>query len=280
MSENGKLFVGEQEVKKKQKPMEEKKQGTEEVKPEVTVIGEAKEKKVERKVSKKAISLWQAPTIEVFAEAVGKTLTSAEIQEAMKKLTVKTIYGDIDMAKYDQLVAAKMFEYVKYGIAKRIWKMMQKQDSAITTDDLLTMLLEMSRMEIEYGLRPLMHIIPVAGQLYVKAEGFLYYAKRSGHLKELKWEDEEKNGVWTSRCMVTTTDGAVFEGIATVHPTSNRMDDPREKARTKAMRRALRRAFPVGGTDEIYDEVTQKSYQELSSVVNGKVVEDLSELKE
>ena len=277
MSENGKRFVGEQEMKKKQKPMEEKKQGEE--KPEVTVIGEAKEKKVECKVSKKAISLWQAPTIEVFAEAVGKTLTSAEIQEAMKKLTVKTIYGDIDMAEYDKVVTAKLFEYIKYGVARQVWQMMLRQEKNSTSDDLLVILLSMARMEVEYGLRPLEHVIPVAGRLYIKADGYLFYAKRSGNLKSIEWSDTEENGTWTSICKVTT-DGGVYEGVAVVQPTRNFADDPREKARTKAMRRALRRAFPIGGSDEIYDEVTQKSYQEPSSIVNGKVAKDLSELKE
>jgi len=223
------------------------------------VVQVEKENKKETKAKQSskangALNPFKATNIEEFSLAVGKEITTKDIFEAMSQLKVMTIHGEIDMARYDKIVTAKLFEYVKYGIAKRIWKMMQKQDSNANTEDLLTILVECARLEIEYGLRPITHVIPVAGQTYIKADGFLYYAKRSGNLKNITWEDQEKDGAWTSKCIVETNDGATYEGVATVRPTRNPMDDPREKARTKAMRRALRRAFPIGASDEIYDE--------------------------
>ena len=207
---------------------------------------------------------FKAKDIAEFALAFGKELAVEDINEAMKTLSVKTVHGEITMDKYDKIVTAKIFEYVRYGTARKVWKMMIRQDSSTTTDDLLTILLECARMEIEFGLRPLVHVIPVAGQPYVKADGYLDYAHRSGKLKEIKWEDTEKNGAWESKCIVILNDDAQYEGIAIVQPTNNRMDDPREKARTKAMRRALRRAFPIGASDEIYDEFEKISFEEAN----------------
>lgn len=247
------------------------------------MFAEAKVKEKEKKESKKNdgnehISPFKATNIEEFSLAIGKEMTTKELFDAMSQLKVQTIHGEVNMAQYDRIVTAKLFEYVKYGTAKRIWRMMIKQDPNSTTDDLLTILLEMARLEIEYGLRPITHVIPIAGQTYIKADGFLYYAHRSGNLKNITWRDEEKDGAWTSTCVVETNDGAIYEGVATVRPTRNIMDDPREKARTKAMRRALRRAFPIGASDEIYDEFEKTPFVESKPVTVDNPVEDLRQL--
>jgi len=231
---------------------------------------------------------FKAPDFESFAIAIGKKSTLAELNEAMSQLKVQTIYGEINMADFDRIITAKMFEFVKYGTARRVWKMMQKQDPSTSTDDLLTVLLEMARLEVEYGLRPITHVIPVAGSTYIKADGFLFYAKNSGKLQSIEWDDREENGLWTSRCIVTTADGQRYEGIATVAPTRNPMDDPRERARTKAMRRALRRAFPIGATDETFDEFEKISFEESKRILNHEIetpkavqaVDDLRNLNE
>ncbi|RLI43574.1 hypothetical protein DRO69_09130 [Candidatus Bathyarchaeota archaeon] len=225
---------------------------------------------------KAEISPLKAKSLDEYFRAIGYELDVQTLKENMKKLTIETVYGLIDLITYDGLVQAKIFEYLKFGTARRVWQMMKKQEPQITEDDIKQILLEMARMEIEYGLRPITHTIPVAGQVYVKADGYLFYAKKSGKLKNIRWNDkQEDDGSWTANCIVETTDGGTYEGIATIKPTNNRMDDPREKARTKAMRRALRRAFPIGASDEIYDEFeNQPVYTDL------EIEEPVSDLKD
>jgi len=214
---------------------------------------------------KKELSPFKAKSLQEYFEAVGYELDVQKLNENMKNLTKQTTFGEVDLVTYEGLVQAKIYEYLRFGIARRVYEMMLDQEARrlkkpinqvkISEDDVKLILLEMARAEIDYGLRPLSHTIPVNNQIYIKADGFLFYAKNSGNLKEMQWKDKkESDGSWTSICTVITNDGATYEGIANVVPTGNKMEDPAEKARTKAMRRALRRAFPIGATDEIYDE--------------------------
>ena len=227
-------------------------------------------------VKNKEVTIWSAKTIDEFVGALGETVDLDSLKEAKKKLVIKTLYGDVDMQTYDALVASKLYSYFQYGVAYRVAKMMKEQSKDVDTNDIKVVLLEMARLELEYGLRPITHVIPVNKSTYIKADGYLFYGKNSGKLKSIKYEEDEKNGVWTTKCILETTDG-VFDGIATVRPTGARMDDPREKARTKSMRRALRKAFPIGASDEPLEEVNPVT--EFSEV-QSEPIEDLSQLIE
>lgn len=256
---------------------------------EPEVVNVSKQKNVNKKQSdkidinkdsvKQELSPFKASNLMEFFSAIGYNVDITKLEDAMKTLKKQTVYGETDLIIYESLIKAKVYEYIKFGVAKRVWDMLEEQaerrkvaGKSIKDADLLLILLEMARMEVEYGLRPIIHVIPVENQIYVKADGFLYYGKASGNLKSIKWEDQEKNGVWYSKCIVETVNGT-YEGIASATPNPRvYTDDPREKARTKAMRRALRRAFPIGAGEEIYDEFDN------SPINDGKVAENLKEL--
>ncbi|MCL4408637.1 MAG: hypothetical protein M1521_08390 [Thermotogae bacterium] len=240
---------------------------------------------------KKDITIWNAKTIDEFLGVLGEKIDLEAFGEAKKKLVIPTMYGDVALSTYDALVATKLFQYFQYGVAYRVGKMMKSQDANIDVNDTKIVLLEMARLEIEYGLRPITHVLPVGGSTYIKADGYLFYGKRSGKLRGLKYEEHEEKGVWTTKCVVETTDG-VYDGIATESPNGNRMSDPREKARTKSMRRALRKAFPIGASDEPLTDIEEienghvepvknsiSDLNHLNSEKSKTPISDLSELK-
>ena len=71
--------------------------------------------------------------------------------EVASKIRVSTIYGEVTLQDFEDLVRAKINEYAKFGIARRVWDMMQEQqrlanekgkNKQYTTDDLKLILLE------------------------------------------------------------------------------------------------------------------------------------------
>lgn len=224
---------------------------------------------------KKEMTIWNAKTIDDFLGVLGEKIDLTAFEEAKKKLVITTIYGDVTLATYDALVATKLFQYFQYGVAYRVGKMMKSQDGNVDANDTKIVLLEMARLEIEYGLRPITHTLPVGGSTYIKADGYLFYGRRTGKIKSLKYEEHEEKGSWTTRCVVETTDG-IYDGIAAESPNGNKMNDPREKARTKSMRRALRKAFPIGASDEPLTDIEE--------IENGHIdvktpISDLNQIK-
>ena len=194
--------------------------------------------------------LWEIDSFEEFAKLSGYTIDLNALTEAKKKMMKKTIYGETDLNTYDGMILQKLFEYYKFGTFENITKMMLTQDNKTSQNEIKNILLEMARYEVEYGLKPLIHTIPIAKKVYITAEGFLFYAENSGKIKSMEFETKEEKGLYTTVCTIETTDGRKQQGFATVKPTSNRMDDPAERSRTKAMRRALSRLFPIGALAE------------------------------
>jgi len=238
--------------------------------------------KMEKEGKKKEVTIWNAKNFDEFLGVLGEKVDLNAFTEMKKKLTVSTMYGEVDLNTYDALVATKLFQYFQYGIAYRVGKMIKKQDSNADGNDIKIVLLEMARLEVEYGLRPITHILPVGGSTYIKADGYLFYGKRSGKIKSMRYEEHEEKGAWTTKCIVETTDGT-FDGVTTERANNNRMSDPREKARTKSMRRALRKAFPIGAGDEPLIDVEESIVARPSEQVQppikiDKPISDLSEL--
>ncbi|MEM2125633.1 MAG: hypothetical protein QXQ53_04480 [Candidatus Methanosuratincola sp.] len=187
---------------------------------------------------------------DLLTQIVG-TPIELEAIDAAHKLKLSTAMGAVSLVEFEQLVKAKLAEYIRFGVARRTWQIMTDQAARSShktpsMDDLKLILLEMARQEVKYGLLPLYHTIPIDGKLYVTADGYRYYAEHSGKLKSISWERVKEGDVDVVRCRVTRTDGAEFLGEAFVDNKRSPNDDPVERARTKSMRRALRRAFPVG----------------------------------
>ena len=194
--------------------------------------------------------LWEIDNFEEFAKVSGLTVDIEALVEAKKKMQKQTIYGNVDLNTYDGMILQKLFEYYKFGTFENVTKMMLNQDNKTSQNEIKNILLEMAKYEIEYGLKPMIHMIPIAKKLYITAEGFLFYAENSGKIKSIDFNVEFDKGIYRAKCIIETTDGRKQEGYATAKPTSNRMDDPEERSRTKAMRRALRRLFPIGALAE------------------------------
>ncbi|WP_129408064.1 hypothetical protein [Marinitoga lauensis] len=201
-------------------------------------------------------NLWEIESIEEFSKNTGYNIDFKALEEAKRKMKKQTEYGEVELNVYEGLVIQKLFEYFRFGIFENISRMMKQQDAHTSLNEVKMILLEMARYEIEYGLKPLLHTLPIAKKIYITAEGFLYYAQTKGNIKTIDYETSEiKPGLYKTICTVTTNDGKTQKGYATVKATGNKMDDPEERSRTKALRRALRRLYPIGAMyEEAYIE--------------------------
>lgn len=217
--------------------------------------------------------------IQEFLTNLGEKITPEEIQNARKMLKIKTIHGELNGEVYDLNIKALLWKYMRYGTAREIYKMMKKQNPSVAESEILFMLLHLAKYELEYGLEPINHVIPVNGKPYVTATGYLYYAKKSGRLKGLKFETVKIANKDYVRCVAIVDGENEYVGEAPIMPPVSKMDDPLEKAKTKAMRRALRRAFPIGAGEEplgfIETELDKEEEKEFENLI-----ENLSELTE
>lgn len=197
-------------------------------------------------------------------EDVVTTITNAlnvteQTKAIMEKVRVNTFYGELNMFEIQELIKVKLLEYIYLGTAHRIQKEVLKQIPQATREEILSLTLEMARFEVLYGLRPFSHTLPIAGKVYVTADGYAYYAKP--YLKTIKYDIQKENGHITVTCTATDINGVSAEGTVTVpEAPKTAMDDPLERAKTKARRRALRVLFPIGSGED-FDEFTGKPHQ-------------------
>ncbi|APT75044.1 hypothetical protein LN42_00495 [Marinitoga sp. 1137] len=221
-------------------------------------------------------NLWEIDSIEEFSKNTGYSIDFKALEEAKKKMKKQTEYGEVELNVYEGLVIQKLFEYFRFGIFDNITKIMKQQDAHTSLNEVKMILLEMARYEIEYGLKPLLHTIPIAKKIYITAEGFLYYAQTKGNIKTIDYETSEiKPGLFKTICTVITNDGKTQKGYATVKATGNKMDDPEERSRTKALRRALRRLYPIGAMyEEAYIENEETSIPSIPEIHNIPTVKE------
>lgn len=175
-----------------------------------------------------------------------------EIKPVYEKQKIQTVYGEANLYEFELMVKARTIHYIRTGIALTI-----KKKTGLEGFELLRALVEFARYEVLYGLRPLIHTDYIKDQIYVKAEGFLYYGWDK--LEFLKFEvskiDEKTVAI---KCVAKRKDS--FEIVGEDVAPANVLQDTQmlEKSKTRAMRRALRRLFPIG-TDEVQEDVVQQT---------------------
>lgn len=214
---------------------------------------------------------------DITTNVVNALNVTEQTKQIMEKVKVSTFYGELSMFEIQELIKAKLLEYIYLGTAHRIQKEVLKQNAQATREEILSLTLEMARYEILYGLRPFAHTLPIAGKVYVTADGYTYYAKP--YLKSIKYDIHRENGNVTVTCVATDINGMTAEGTVTVPETpKNSMDDPLERAKTKARRRALRILFPIGSGED-FDEFSNKPYPAIEQLPAEKIATNISDLQ-
>lgn len=203
-----------------------------------------KEVKLERSTKEKELVFGITDVNEMFT-------MDEETKELTKRLKQHTVYGDLTLYEFELLIKNRVIFYIRTGIAKTVENKIKQQVGPNYQPEMtLRALLDFARYEILYGLQPLIHTDWIRETIYIKADGYLYYAKDK--LKSLRWEVENRDGITVVRCYAS--DGNM-EVVGEEYLQGKVDSNTLEKAKTKSMRRALRRLFPIGG-DELYDEVT------------------------
>lgn len=227
----------------------------------------------------------------------------ADLPEVLKgvqeRVKIATIYGEVTLAEYEALLLYKIFSYTRLGIAHLVADKIREQhqarikkyggqpyDKETLRKRTFVVLWEMAQKEVQYGLRPLEHMAVVAEQVFIKRDGWLYYAHTSGKLKDVRFEimkDGRKDGdnVWIVKCTIERTDGRKFEGIGEADPGNVHSKNAIEKmAYTRAFREAAKYAFPLGADIEEAEEVLAAEQAREPRVVEQEIPTgmDLSEL--
>ncbi len=214
---------------------------------------------------------------ETFAAQLGLAVR-ADLPNVLKgvqeRVKITTIYGEVTLAEYEALLLYKIYSYTRLGIAHLVADKIREQhqarirkyggqpyDKETLRKRTFVVLWEMAQKEVQYGLRPLEHMAVVAEQVFIKRDGWLYYAHTSGKLKDIRFEvmkDGRKDGdnVWMVKCTIERTDGRKFEGIGEADPGNVHSKNAIEKmAYTRAFREAAKYAFPLGADIEEAEEV-------------------------
>lgn len=167
-----------------------------------------------------------------------------EIKPVYEKQKIQTVYGEMNLYEFELTVKARTIHYIRTGIALTI-----RKKTGLEGGELLRALVEFARFEVLYGLRPLIHTDFIKDQIYVKAEGFLYYGWDK--LEYLKFETTKTDDKTVCVRCIAKRMGS-FEIVGEDIAPLNVLQDTQllEKSKTRAMRRALRRLFPIG-TDEV-----------------------------
>lgn len=211
---------------------------------EKRLFNETSELEIENTQAKELKALKE--TFETFAL---RALTiDDEIKPVYEKQKIQTVYGEANLYEFELMVKARTIHYIRTGIA-----LMIRKKTGLEGSELLRALVEFARYEVLYGLRPLIHTDFIKDQIYVKAEGFLYYGW--DRLEYLKFETTKTDDKTVCvRCIAKRKDS--FEIVGEDIAPLNVLQDTQllEKSKTRAMRRALRRLFPIG-TDELPEDI-------------------------
>lgn len=221
----------------------------------------------------------ERPQIVRFASSLGIDLDLNELKKVNESITVKIANGqEISLFAYNQKVGELLYQYFKMGIMEVVSKEMKDQGEY--NEFLLKWVLkEMAEKELRYGLRPLDHVIPLKGRVYIKIDGYRYHARNTGIKYGVSFEpvyEDVKNNKFTYRCTITFSDPSMppvsSEGTASPISYKGNTEYMRQMAMKRAEMHALAIAFPIGvSVEEVdmipYDEVNYGSSQPIGSVI-------------
>ena len=269
----GKQDMFGNEVVEEESKKNGKKKGEEEAK-------EKKEKKDDR------------PLIVRFANSLGLDDFDYEaIKEVEKGISVR-ISGDQEVSLYafKGMIVKKMYEYVTMRVHKEVEKKMRDQGD-FSEDALRFTLMQLAEKEIKYGLQPMIHVIPLKGNLYVNISGYRFYARNTGVKYGVSFEclkDGSTDNKWRYRCTISFADGSPSisaEGYASPQSYKGNIEYIANMAMKRAEMHAYSRAFPIGASVEEadmipYEEGVNYSAQPIGNVIAGSIDELLGGQKE
>lgn len=234
----------------------------------------------------------ERPQIVRFASSLGIELDLTELKKVNESITVKIANGqEITLFAYNQKVGELLYQYFKMGIMEVVSKEMKEQGEY--NEFLLKWVLkEMAEKELRYGLRPLDHVIPLKGRVYIKIDGYRYHARNTGVKYGVSFEpvyEDLKNNKFTYRCIITFSDPSMppisAEGTASPMSYKGNTEYMRQMAMKRAEMHALAIAFPIGvSVEEVdmipYDEVNYESARPIGSVIADNLESILGGQKE
>lgn len=249
-------------------------------------------KKGEEEAKEKKEKNDDRPLIVRFANSLGLDDFDYEaIKEVEKGISVR-ISGDQEVSLYafKGMIVKKMYEYVTMRVHKEVEKKMRDQGD-FSEDALRFTLMQLAEKEIKYGLQPMIHVIPLKGNLYVNISGYRFYARNTGVKYGVSFEclkDGSTDNKWRYRCTISFADGSPSisaEGYASPQSYKGNIEYIANMAMKRAEMHAYSRAFPIGASVEEadmipYEEGVNYSAQPIGNVIAGSIDELLGGQKE
>jgi len=255
---------------------------------EVVVEEEPKKngkKKGEEEAKEKKEKKDDRPAIVRFANSLGlDDFDYDAIKEVEKEIKVKIAGNqEISLYAFKGMIVKKMYEYVTMRVHKEVEKKMRDQGD-FSEDALRFTLMQLAEKEIKYGLQPMVHVIPLKGNLYVNISGYRFYARNTGIKYGVSFEclkDGSTDNKWRYRCTISFADGSPSisaEGYASPQSYKGNIEYIANMAMKRAEMHAYSRAFPIGASVEEadmipYDEGVNYSAQPIGDVIAGSIEE-------
>ncbi len=227
------------------------------------------------------------PSLVKFANSLGlDDFDYQAIREVEKKIIVQIADDqEVSLYEYKGMIVLKMFEYVTMRVHKEVEKEMKEQGS-FSEDALRFMLMQLAEKEIKYGLKPMVHVIPLKGKLYTNISGYRFYARNTGIKYGIGFEcikDGTQDGKWRYRCTITFADGSPSisaEGAASAMSYKGNPEHLPTMAMKRAEMHAYTKAFPIGASVDEAEMIPYEgdtNYQPIGEVI-GEVVDNLEQL--
>jgi len=233
---------------------------------------EVKEEKKESKEEKKEEG------ITAFIKSLELNYDEKLVNNALENIHVTLASGEqITMGEYENLIAYKVVQYIRLGVGWKVTQMLRDQNGKAEMTALKWVLKEMAEKELLYSLKPIEHVIPLMGNVYITIAGRKYYARNTGQSYSVKYEEIKsgtEDNVWFVRCNLLLVDKEgnqlAFEGQGHASP----LDVTNKKwikdmAYKRALADALESAFPIGVSYEKSTMIDELSKEESVALVDS-----------
>lgn len=239
--------------------------------------GEAKAEKKEKPVQKpKEIEEPKEDTsIDGFIKKLELSYNEALVSNALENIHVTLASGEqVTMGEYENLIAFKVVQYIRLGVGWKVAQMLREQNGKGEPLALKWVLKEMAEKELMYALKPIEHVIPLMGNVYITIAGRKFYARSTGQSYSVMYK-EAKNGnddnIWSVNCALTVKDKdgneSIFEGQGHASPSDvTNKKWIKDMAYKRALADALESAFPIGVS---YEKSTMiQDFEEVRAIQN------------
>jgi hypothetical protein len=242
----------------------------------------AKETKVKEEVQEKpkqkqTKEIEKETSIDTFIKSLELSYDETLVNNALENIHVSLASGEqVTMGEYENLIAYKVVQYIRLGVGWKVTQMLREQNGKGETLALKWVLKEMAEKELLYALKPIEHVIPLMGNVYITIAGRKFYARSTGQSYSVTYK-ESKNGnddnIWSVDCILTVKDRegneSVFEGQGHASPSDvTNKKWIKDMAYKRALADALESAFPIGVS---YEKSTMiQDFEESRTVQNDQ----------